>query len=217
MHLTLTDHLTCPRCGPTVGLILFMQSAAERRVVTGALGCPACRTQYPIAGRVADLRAGGDAGARPGPPASAGVSGEAVALRVAALLEPGDARGFVLLDGPLGLGVAAALAPLLPGQEAVVAIGLEQADAAGALELSALLDSGALPIGDRAMRGAAWVGGVPGVARLAELVRVCRPTGRVVVETAGVQGDLDATAARLEALGAQMRARDATGLVAVVF
>ena len=226
MHLTLTDHLTCPRCGPAAGLIVMIETATDRRVVTGALGCPLCRTRYRIERRVADLRAPSSEGSgeatrepqhRPSPagrPSAADAS--TLAERVAALLGLTDGRGFVLIDGPLGFAAARALAALLPDYEAVVPIAAADADAAGAAELSALLDSGALPLGDRTMRGVAWVGGVPPEARLGELLRVCRPTGRVVIEAGQASAELDDAARRLEARGAEVRARDGSGLVAVV-
>lgn len=212
MHLTLTDHLTCPRCGPTAGLILFMERAEDRRVVTGALGCPACRTQFPIAGRVADLRADG---AGPGTGQAGAGAGEVDAVRIAALLELGEGRGFVLLDGPRALAAAAALAGLVADAEPVVEIRAAEAEEASRLPVSAFLGSGMLPVGDRTMRAVAWVGGTPDAARLRELVRVCRPTGRIVVETLGA-GSLEGAASELAAMGARLRARDATGLVAVV-
>ena len=224
MHLTLTDHLTCPRCGPSAGLILLMEAAEDRRVVEGALGCPVCRTQYRISGRVADLRAGDSGGGGVGGGGTSGGGGELVgagaaqtALRVAALSELGDGRGFLFVDGPGALGVAGALRGHLPDVEPVVAIGAGEAGEARTVEASALLDSGALPVADRTMRASAYVGGVPDDARLRELVRVTRPTGRVIVETAGAGGSLDDAAAALRELGAEVRARDATGLVAVVF
>ncbi len=225
MHLTLTDHLTCPRCGPSAGLILLMESMEDRRVAEGSLGCPVCRTQYRIAGRVADLRTGDSGGGGGGGGGTAGGGSERVAdgavaetaLRVAALSELGEERAFLLLDGPAALAVAAALRGHLPDVEPVVALGSGDAAGARSAEVSALLDSGALPVADRTMRAAAYVGGVPDRARLAELVRVTRPTGRVVLETEGRNGALDAAAATLAELGAVVRARDATGLVAVVF
>jgi len=219
MHLTLTDHLTCPRCGPSAGLILFMESQEDRRVVEGALGCPLCRTQYRISGRVADLRVPGEAGAGPGAREDDGSNAlnSDLALRLAALSEVGDARGFLMVDGPMALGVADALASHLPEVEPVVAIASGQAAAARSAGVSALLESGTLPVADRTMRASAWVGGVPEAARLRELVRVTRPTGRVVIQTAGGSGSLETAASTLGELGAEVRARDATGLVAVVF
>jgi hypothetical protein len=216
VHLTLTDHLTCPRCGPGAGLILFMERAEARRVVAGALGCPVCRTQYPIASRVADLRAGGAGPGRAEAGAWAREHGGVDALRIAALLELGEGRGFVLVDGPGALAVGAQLPALVADVEPVIAVGAGEVAGAGRVEASALLDSGVLPLGDRTMRGVAWVGGTPDAARLAELVRVCRPTGRVVIETAGTGGDLDGVAGLLESAGARVRARDASALVAVV-
>ena len=229
MLLTLTDHLTCPRCGPATGLILLMEEAEERRVRSGALGCPACRTRYPVSGRVADLRgddsrsAAGPGERAPGASARAGAPGGAgmtdLAVRLAALAGLGEGRGFVLLDGPLAFEVALELSGMLPDYEMVVPIREARvADAAGA-SVSALLVGGRLPIGSRTMRAAAYVGGAPSEERLLELVRVCRPTGRLVVDL----GSDDATASRLDGVaellagaGLEVRARDESGLVSVV-
>ena len=57
MQLLLTDRLTCPRCGPTFGLILLAEAMAERRVRRGTLGCPNCRDSFPVFDGFADLRA----------------------------------------------------------------------------------------------------------------------------------------------------------------
>jgi hypothetical protein len=38
MHLSLSDLLTCPRCGPGWGLVLLPGEVRERRVETGVLG-----------------------------------------------------------------------------------------------------------------------------------------------------------------------------------
>ena len=214
MHITLTDHLTCPRCGPSAGLILLMEQAAGRRVVTGSLGCPSCRTQYPIRRGVCEFAQGQGQGHGTGTGTGTGTAG--AGLRVAALMELGEGSGFVVLDGPLALRVAEELRAHAPDIEPVVVLRSERGAEVEGVEASALLVSGPLPIGDRVMRGAAYVGGAPGPERLAELMRVTRPTGRVVVEGAPERG-LDAAAAQLEAAGASVRARDAEGLVAVLF
>lgn len=57
MHLLLTDRLTCPRCGPTFGLILLASRLDDRVVHEGRLGCPNCRDAFPIQDGFADLRA----------------------------------------------------------------------------------------------------------------------------------------------------------------
>lgn len=239
MHITLTDRLTCPRCGPGAGLIVLMDEVADRRVVSGSLGCPVCRERYPISGRVADLRLG-DAGEATGPapagvearaearaevraaaddvePGVAGAGGRAdeAAVRVAALLGLGEGSGFVVLDGPDALAVAARLRGLAPEYEPVVVVPEAGAAAAGASAVSALMIDAALPMADSLMRGAAYVGAAPAAERLAELVRVVRPTSRVLVD--GVDtSELDGVVAVLEGLGAQVRARDGGGVVAVV-
>ena len=57
MQLLLTDRLTCPRCGPTFGLILLADRLIDRRVHEGLLGCPNCRDSFEISSGFADLRA----------------------------------------------------------------------------------------------------------------------------------------------------------------
>lgn len=218
MLLTLTDHLTCPSCGPSAGLVLLIEAATDRRVVSGALGCPVCRVQYGIADGVADLR-GGEVGAvgAAAPAPSRDVPGMDP-VRIAALLDLAGGGGFVLLDGPAAAQAAPAVAALAPDHEIVVSL----PDGAPPVPahrqaVSVLRDAGALPMQSGAMRAVAALGGAPGEERLKELVRVCRPTGRLVIDL-GEQdaARLDEVAARLETAGVSPRARDESGLVAVV-
>ncbi len=57
MYLLLTDRLTCPRCGPSFGLILLADRMTDRRVHNGTLGCPNCRDSFAVENGFADLRA----------------------------------------------------------------------------------------------------------------------------------------------------------------
>jgi uncharacterized protein YbaR (Trm112 family) len=115
MHLSLTDILTCPRCGPEFTLVLLADRVEDRRVLDGSLGCANCRERYPVHDGFADLRpppAGplpdAGAGPRPGP--------QDEAYRLAALMGVTQGPGFVLVlgesvvvpieDGALGLGMA---------------------------------------------------------------------------------------------------------------
>ena len=80
MHILLTDALTCPRCGPEHGLILLADAIEERRVVSGKLGCPNCRTTFPIAGGGGTVPAFGGGPVPPvptaGPASSGAVTGQ---------------------------------------------------------------------------------------------------------------------------------------------
>lgn len=222
MLLTLTDHLTCPACGPAAGLILMMDEVADRRVVRGRLGCPACRAQYAIERGEARLGDDGDAPVIP----EDGPAREVDAQRVAALLGLGEGAGFVLVDGPAAAAVASSIAALGLDHEPVVALAVAAPAPRAAETTSVLRTDAGLPLATATMRAVAFVGGTPGPGRLAELLRVCRPTGRVVVEvgTAPGAGDaapaesadrLDGVASALDSAGAQVRARDRSGLVAV--
>jgi uncharacterized protein YbaR (Trm112 family) len=110
----LTDLLTCPRCGPTHGLILLAQQVKDRRVQRGWLGCPHCRTDYPVTDGVADLRLDPAADRQPGPP----LEEEDLALKIVALSGLAEERGYLLLDERLAH-VADAVAQLAPDLEVI--------------------------------------------------------------------------------------------------
>jgi uncharacterized protein YbaR (Trm112 family) len=202
MHILLTDTLTCPRCGPEFGLIVLAEDTQERRVVAGHLGCPNCRSQYPVRGRVADLRLDGSASAASdasdAPVDSAAAAGEEEAVRLAALMGLAGANGMVLVAGP-GSRHAAAVSALVPDAE-VIAVS-ESAGSAGAGAepgVSRVLATGAgLPFRG-GLRGAALTGGGD-EARLREGLRVLVPGARLVVDPAPA-----GAAERLRGLGAEV-------------
>ena len=178
MHILLTDILTCPRCGPAFGLIVLADRISERHVLQGSLGCPNCRTEFPIDGGVADLRT------VPGPApraAGAGLDGEA-ALRLAALLGIGDRQGLVSVCGAEPE-LVSAVAELLPNAGV---FGAGTALPAGGVpeRLGWVLHSERLPFRDGALRGAALVGELPEWLA-AEIDRVLFPGARVVVDGIG--------------------------------
>jgi uncharacterized protein YbaR (Trm112 family) len=192
MHILLTDVLTCPRCGPGLGLVLLADRIDERRVLEGWLGCANCREQYPVRGGAADLRTGPLAST----PESEVPDVNEAAVRVAALLGLANARGNVLVAGP-GAKIAPALAALLPEAE-VVALSPEPAPGPETPGVSRIAAGPALPFRGRTLRGAALTGGAD-AALLAEGLRVVAPGARVLVEGAAPD-----TADTLRALGAEV-------------
>lgn len=191
MDVALSDLLTCPRCGPTHGLILLPDEVRDRRVITGVLGCANCRDRYPVTDGVAKLGAGG--APVPGRTKGTGVVGSAPdpeeAVRMAALLDLGEGVGVVLLAGPAAA-YAGALAAMLP-ELSVVAVGAEAAGAAG---VSALRVDATVPLRSGALRGVALTGEWAG--RVEEGARLLGPAGRLVLERAP-----DGAAGRVQGLG----------------
>lgn len=190
MHLLVTDHITCPGCGPTAGLILLAEQMDSRRILQGWLGCPACRQQYRVRAGLAELGAVESA-------AAAGLPPEAV--QVAALLGVTDGSGMLLLVGDMAE-AAEAVAELLQGVEVIVATPYanERAEYPG---VSRLQVGAALPLRDRSMRGVAVSGS--GVALLAEAARVCALAGRVAVFGAGPRTREILTAAGLHVVAVE--------------
>ena len=199
MYLLLTDILACPRCGPEFGLVLLADRIAERRVMEGRLGCPNCREQYPIHHGVLDVRTstGAAGGAESPSPENAVGDDEAAAVRLAALLGLADARGTVLIAGP-GAALADAVSALVEEVEAVAFTPDPPVGGEERAGVSRIVGGGRFPFRDRTLRGVALTGGGD-EARLAEALRVLQPGARVVVDHAA-----EATAERLEALGAQV-------------
>lgn len=196
MHLSLSDLVTCPRCGPSYGLVLLPYAVASRRVSSGVLGCANCRERYRIEGRVADLRAGGVAGGLGGsaigagdPEAAVRAAGES-GVRLGALLGLAGATGPVLLAGPT-LVEASSLSGVVEAVEV-----LHVSSAGGEVEepgdgVSPILADAGLPFRTASMSGVALTGEY--VAWLEEGLRVLRPGARLLVEPGAVlRGDAEA-------------------------
>lgn len=174
MFFELTDHLTCPRCGPAYGLILLALDVDARRVRSGWLGCPNCRVDYPIEEGVADLRIDRQAvTTAPNP-----VADEELALKTAALSGLTEGRGYVLLGERL-THAAPALADLLPGLE-VIAIRSTPDDSRERPGVSRLLCEIAFPLAEYRLEAAAVAPGGDAVL-VREAARRVKPDGRLVL------------------------------------
>ncbi|HYR10869.1 MAG TPA: Trm112 family protein [Longimicrobium sp.] len=199
MYILLTDALTCPRCGPDFGLLVLADRMEERRVMEGTLGCPNCRTSYPVHAAAADLRVGATGSAEAAESAASGPStedGEA-AVRLAALMGLAGASGLAMLAGP-GARHAAAVSALVPDLEVVAVTDTPVAPSEREAGVSRLAAGDALPFRGGALRAAALTGGA-GDARLREGLRVLAPGARLVVDGADAE-----TAERLRGLGAEV-------------
>lgn len=174
MQLELTDHLICPRCRPEQSLVLLIQEMTDRRVRRGRLGCPACRTDYPVEDGLADLRA--ERAAAPAPPEPFEADG--LALRMAALVGLTAGPAFVYA-APRLAATAPAAADLVAGVEWVTAGGLaaEQPEGPGVSRL--LFDGPLLPFASARIRGAALA--EPEAAEVAEATRVLWPGAHLVL------------------------------------
>jgi uncharacterized protein YbaR (Trm112 family) len=212
VHLLLTDRLSCPRCGPTFGLILRADRLESRLVLDGVLGCPNCRDSFPVADGFADLRAPPRGELGPGlagpPPAERGEgagSPDAGVARLVALLGIVGGPGTVALVGEaarLARDVAAALPELL-----VVAVDPDMRLWPETPEVSRLASGPRLPFFGSTLRGVA-VDGRLGPDCLAEAARVVHAKAHVVVLHA--PEDVSDT---LEASGLTVLAREAEAVV----
>jgi len=226
MHIVATDLLTCPRCGPSFGLILLADRVRERRVLTGTLGCSNCRERWPVTGGLARLRTGGapwaegapeDAPARPpwdarprvradGSAHAGGADADAGGTW-AALMGVTEGPAIVLMAGA-AVAAAGAVADLVERLE-VLAVGpgvveLPERDGVSRLEAGARL-----PLATGKFAGATLTGPAAD-AWLEEGARVLRPTGRLVLSPVPVDAD-----ARLAAAGCRVMARAAATLLAL--
>jgi uncharacterized protein YbaR (Trm112 family) len=98
MFVEIVDALRCPRPHAESWLVLAARRTEDRHVLEGSLGCPVCRAEYPIHDGIADFSDSiahdhpSTATARPLSPAD----------HLAAMLNLGDALGFVVLIGAWG-------------------------------------------------------------------------------------------------------------------
>jgi uncharacterized protein YbaR (Trm112 family) len=186
MHLSLSDLLTCPRCGPAHGLVLMPEVVRDRRVEAGVLGCPNCRERYAIRGGVAELGVLEEV-TNPGIHASegwdGGWDGEAWAVRLGGLLGlEGVTRGVILVGGPASAG-AGRLEGLVEGVEVVV-VRRGEAGGGGGGGVRVGVGAGAgVPFRTGSMRGVALTGWATSLAE--EGLRVLGPGARLLLEPAG--------------------------------
>lgn len=206
MHLLLTDHLNCPRCGSGFGLILRADRLTERRVLEGALGCPNCRDQFPITNGFADLR----------PPPRTHLpdfepvgSTDAVELeQIAALLGVAEGPGNIALVGSVAR-YASPLADRTPGVE-VIAVAEQARGDAEREGVSRMVSGRDLPFRPKSLRALALSTGKAEILERPEaLIRLVLQGGRLVVE-----GPDARTGERLANVGARVLAQDERWLVA---
>jgi len=91
VFVELIELLRCPREHAESQLVVAATRTDDRHIVDGVLGCPTCAGEFRIMGGVARFDA-----RQPTPDAQPDAD---AAMRVAALLDLTDARGFALLTG----------------------------------------------------------------------------------------------------------------------
>lgn len=183
----LSDLLTCPRCGPTYGLILLPEERQGRRVVRGVLGCANCRERYPVESGVADLRVAGHASVDPtgtGSMDSTGVSDSIWAVpgeesvRLGGLVDLAEVRGTILIAGPAAAHAAAVAR--LSQNVTVVGVGAGASDPGVDSPVSRVRATSVLPFRSGTLSAVVLTG--RHVALASEAVRVLGRGGRLLVE-----------------------------------
>lgn len=178
MQLLLTDRLTCPRCGPTFGLVLFAERMVDRRVRKGALGCPNCRDSFPVVDGVVDLRAPPRGPLGEGRAEGGAVDPDLNTDRLVALLGIERGPGTVAM-----VGRPAHFAERLAGAVDDLHVVAVHGDAARWPDMGSvtrMVAAPGLPFFSRTLRGVVVDGGM-GEAMLREAARVTAPMSRVVV------------------------------------
>jgi uncharacterized protein YbaR (Trm112 family) len=182
MFIELVDALRCPRSHEESWLVLAATRIEARHVQEGTLGCPVCHAEYPIRDGIADFRldaAPDDAGRTGSAQADARSIDAVSADHLAALLDLGDALGFVVLVGDWSRRAAGLLEldivpPLLvvdPPDDVRIVPGM-----------SGVRTGGALPLAAGAARAVAVDD--TDASRLASSVHVTRAGGRIVAPAA---------------------------------
>lgn len=105
MHIDLVESLRCVREHEPTWLVAVAERVEARDILSGVLGCPDCRAEYPVVQGVAYFAAPADpprAGAADAGLAGGAGDGTDTALRAAALLDLVEPGGFVVLAGTWG-------------------------------------------------------------------------------------------------------------------
>lgn len=206
MHIAVTEVLTCPRCGPTFGLILLAQRVENRRVFEGVLGCANCRDKYAVEAGLGRLREAFDDVVGGDVPAPADDDDGDAAVRIAALSGVTEGPALLIVAGPAAR-YAPAVAAMLEGVE-VIALGGGLGEWQERPGVSRLEVGARLPIHGGRVH-AAFLSGIAADVLLEEAVRAVGPLGRVVLEPPPADAE-----ERLARKGFRPIARDDRTLVA---
>lgn len=95
MFVELIESLRCPREHDEAPLVASATRTEARHIVEGILGCPVCGAEFPVTDGVACF-------GEPAEPTEPESPSAEAAMRLAALLELTDARGFAILCGRWG-------------------------------------------------------------------------------------------------------------------
>ncbi|HXQ29362.1 MAG TPA: hypothetical protein VN848_08840 [Gemmatimonadales bacterium] len=170
MHIELTEMLQCPAPHPPEGLVLSTGTMRGRRVVSGLVGCPACRREYPLVDGVVLF------GESPSAPAEAPAP-DPVALQ--ALLDVDGPGGFIVLVGA-AVRDATELAARLDG---VHFVGVNPPSGVRESPVLSLLRAPAsIPLRARIARGVILGAEAGDPPWLSEAERVLLPGRRLVIE-----------------------------------
>ena len=170
MFIPLVDVLRCVRPHDDTWLVASIDEAVDRDIVTGTLGCPICRSEYPIRNGIVYF----DDASAAAPPAELAAT-EYEAVRAAAALDLTDARMTAVLHGRWG-----ACAPIMRGSTPAQLLlvnppnGVTSGDG-----VSIVRSRDVAPVARGSMAGVALGDDAAG-AMLESLVATLRPGGRVI-------------------------------------
>jgi uncharacterized protein YbaR (Trm112 family) len=182
MFIELVDSLRCVEAHEDTWLVASVSRMDGRHIVTGLLGCPVCRREYPVRDGIAWFVDRDDPGNRSLTPAPDGTDPELVP-RAAALLGLTDAGGIVVLGGHW----VACANPIAELGAAHVVILDAVPPSPSAQEVSAVAVGHGLPFAAGSVRGIALGGTAATPRRIESAARVLRPRGRLIAPTSAEQ------------------------------
>lgn len=178
MHVTVIELLRCPTGHAESSLVASATRQIERRIIDGALGCPVCGAEYPIAGAVADLRAAPATLAESQSALHVAAPNEEAAVRLAAQLDLIERGRLVLLAGEYAA-MAASLSVMF--DVLCIALGVPQhAERHVAEHASVLRVDAIVPLAQASLHGAAIDGAYSSQFGLSQVSALLRPGGRLV-------------------------------------
>jgi uncharacterized protein YbaR (Trm112 family) len=176
MFIELVDALRCPNQHEESWMVASADRMEARHIVSGTLGCPVCKAEFPIRDGVVDFRQR-EGGRRPEFDEARPI-GTDVAVKLAALLDLTDAQGFAVLVGEWG-----AHATMLANLVDTPLIVVDPADeVVGAPGISVIRCDGEIPLATASARGIAI--DAPSEQRIGSAIRVVRSGGRVLAPVA---------------------------------